>query len=109
VRRAPRHLSVDLSALHRAGRGATVLVAAPAAPGDRLLDRLDDARSGGALLLALHAGSEPLEQLAHDALALPPSGGLSPAASVDTAVHALALDPLARRGPLRWRSSGARR
>jgi hypothetical protein len=107
---APPHLSVDLSALHRAGRGATVLVSAPAAPDDRLLDRLDDARSGGALLLALHAGSECLEQLAHEALSLPAGGGLSPAVSVDTAVHALAVDPQARRGTaVRWRSWGARR
>lgn len=95
---APPHLAVDLSALHRAGRGATVLVSAPTDPDDRLLDRLDSARSGGALLLALHGGTTPLEQLAHECLELP---GL---VDVDTATHVITTDPAALRGrALPWR------
>lgn len=94
---APPHLSVGLCALHRAGRGATVLVAAPAGADERLLERLDDARSGGALLLALHDGAQPLEQLAHESLTLPGRGGSSPSPDLDTATHLLALAPARRR------------
>lgn len=82
---APPHLAVGLDELHRSARGATVLVAAPAEADDRLLDRLDDARSGGATLFALHGGSAPLTSLAHESLTLPPA-----ASSVDgweTATH----------------------
>lgn len=100
---APPHLSVGLDAVHRAGRGTTVLVAAPRVAEDRLLERLDDARCGGATLLALHAGDDPLEQLVHDALLLPPAHGAAP--GLDVATHVLTLDParLTRRPSLPWR------
>lgn len=88
---APAHLAVGLDAVHSAGRGSTVLVAAPTAVDDALLERLDDARRGGAGLLALHAGDRPLEDLAHEALVLPGPGGL------DTATHVLTAAEQRRR------------
>lgn len=68
---APAHLSVGIDAVAAAGRGSTVLVAAPTAADDLLLERLDDARRGGATLFALHPGDGPLDELAHESLPLP--------------------------------------
>jgi hypothetical protein len=70
---APPHLSVGIDAVHRASRGTTVLVATPTDAGDRLLERLDDARRGGATLFAMHPGSGPLDGLVHESLVLPPA------------------------------------
>ena len=84
---APPHLSVGIDAVHRAGRGATVLVAAPDLPDAHLLERLDDARRGGATLFALHPGQGDLETLAHESLALP---GVPDA--FDTAGHVVSSD-----------------
>jgi hypothetical protein len=68
---APPHLSVGIDAVHRASRGTTVLIATPAAAGDRLLERVEDARRGGATVFALHPGLGALDELAHESLALP--------------------------------------
>ena len=93
---APPHLAVGLDAVHRAARGSTVLVAAPSTADDALLERLDDARRGGAALFALHAGDRPLEDLAHEALTLEPG--------LDTATHVLSAgEPRRRRLGLRRR------
>ncbi|MFE4515891.1 hypothetical protein ACFRMQ_17065 [Kitasatospora sp. NPDC056783] len=53
---APAHLTHGLARLTEAGRGATVLVVAPAAAGGPLLERLHDARRQGATVLALDGG-----------------------------------------------------
>lgn len=99
---APPHLSVGLDAVHSAARGTTVLVAAPTAAGDdRLLERLDDARRGGATLFALSGGCGPLDELAHESLPLP--RGMSPLEGFETATHVLATGADARRGGLRRR------
>lgn len=99
---APPHLSVGLDAVHTAARGTTVLVAAPTAPDDdRLLERLDDARRGGATLLALHDGSGPLDGLAHETLLLPQ--GLPPHEGFETASHVLTARTDVRRRGLSWR------
>ncbi|TAL13718.1 MAG: hypothetical protein EPN99_14995 [Frankiales bacterium] len=90
---APPHLSTGLDAVHRAARGERVLIAAPTAADDLLLERLDDARKHGALLYALHDADRTLEDLAHEALVLPELGGL------DTATHVLTTRELPRR---RW-------
>lgn len=68
---APPHLAVGIDAVHRAARGTTVLVATSTDADDRLLERLEDARRGGATLFALHPGAGPLDELAHESLALP--------------------------------------
>lgn len=95
---APPHLSIGLDAVHRAGRGARVLIAAPTAADDLLLERLDDARRHGATLYALHDADRTLENLAHEALVIPEIGGL------DTATHVLTTPERSRRrGLLRRR------
>lgn len=73
---APPHLSVPLRRLERAGRGATVLVVAPDAPDDGLLERVHGARRAGATVLALEAGGAGgLQSLAHEALTVPADDG----------------------------------
>lgn len=68
---APAHLAVGLGRLEAAGRGETLLVVAPGAPGAGLLERVHDARRNGATVLALDGGDRDLHALAHDALAAP--------------------------------------
>lgn len=103
---APPHLSVGIDAVHRAARGTTVLVAASGAADEQLLERLDDARSGGATLLALHsAGDSALSGLAHDTLLLPPAP--SAAHGLDLATHVLTAGEQASRLPWRRRRAGA--
>ncbi|WP_411140560.1 hypothetical protein [Streptomyces sp. x-80] len=74
----PAHLSVGLGRLAAAGRGTTLLVVTPEQPGAGLLERVHDARRGGATVLALDGGDRELHALAHDALAAPPTA-LGPA------------------------------
>lgn len=68
---APAHLSYRIDQLARAPRGATVLVVAPHAAGDRLLDGVWDARRAGVTVLALDAGDRELSSLAHERLTVP--------------------------------------
>ncbi|MEY9948954.1 hypothetical protein [Kitasatospora sp. GAS1066B] len=65
---APPQLRHDLRRLAAAGRGETVLVVTPQAPGDALLERVHDARRGGATVLALAADAPELAELAHESL-----------------------------------------
>ncbi|MFC5724045.1 hypothetical protein ACFP1Z_28145 [Streptomyces gamaensis] len=90
---AAAHLSVGLGRLEAVRRGETLLVVAAEEPGAGLLERVSDARRGGATVLALDgapdgAGAE-LRALAHEAL---PglAGPEDPAAAVldlDTVQH----------------------
>jgi hypothetical protein len=68
---APAHLAVDLSRLEGAGRGETVVVIAPDEPTAPLLERLSDARRGGAVVFAVDAGDTELEDIAHESLVVP--------------------------------------
>ncbi|MEC4017846.1 hypothetical protein [Streptomyces sp. H27-D2] len=76
----PAHLGVGLGRLAAAKRGDTLLVVTPERLGEGLLERVHDARRGGATVLAMDgspAGSCPdLHSLAHDALAVPPGPDL---------------------------------
>jgi hypothetical protein len=65
---APPHLAVDLERLHRTTRGKTLLIVAPAAMPDALLNRVDDARHAGATILALQADDAELQELAYETL-----------------------------------------
>lgn len=103
---APGHLAVGIDAVQAAGRGTTVLVAAPTQADHRLLERLDDARRGGATLLALHPGRGPLDELAHEALPLP--AVLPAAEGFETASHLVSALSPPRRAALAWRRSGRR-
>ncbi|MGW2249906.1 hypothetical protein ACWCXH_06855 [Kitasatospora sp. NPDC001660] len=53
---APAHLAHGLRRLTEARRGATVLVVAPGAVGAPLLEHVQDARRGGATVLAMDGG-----------------------------------------------------
>ncbi|MFJ8041144.1 hypothetical protein ACIRBX_11630 [Kitasatospora sp. NPDC096147] len=72
--RAPAHLAHGVRRLTEARRGATVLLVAPAAAGGALLERVQDARRGGATVLALDGGDEELAGLAHERLSVPAAG-----------------------------------
>jgi hypothetical protein len=82
-RAVPAHLSVGLGRLEAAGRGETLLVVAPGDPGAGLLERVNDARRGGATVLALDGGDLELHALAHDALSAPEGADLD----LDTVQH----------------------
>lgn len=65
---APEHLRHGLGRLADARRGETVLVVTPVDADADLLERLGDARRGGATVLALEAGDQELATLAHEHL-----------------------------------------
>ncbi|MEU6235092.1 hypothetical protein [Kitasatospora sp. NPDC047058] len=99
--RAPAHLAHGLRRLTEAGRRATVLVVAPAAAGAGLLERVQDARRGGATVLALDGTTGPtdLAGLAHERLAV----GTAEEEPFDLAQHLVSTaagGPPARRSPL---------
>jgi hypothetical protein len=74
---APRHLSVGLDRLDDARRGESLLVVSPQAAPDPLLERISDARKGGAVILTIDRGDQRLEELAHEALAVEPAAPLT--------------------------------
>ena len=79
----PAQLAVGLGRIEAARRGETLLVVAPDAPGDPLLERVHDARLAGATVLALGSGDPDLHAMAHEALAVPPGPDLD----LDTVQH----------------------
>lgn len=68
---APPHLGVGLERLEQVARRETLLVVAPEATPERLLDRVEHARKGGALVLAIETGDRDLRSLAHESLTVP--------------------------------------
>jgi hypothetical protein len=80
---APAHLSVGLERIAAARRGESLLVVAPDAAPDALLERVDDARRIGATIFALDGGDERLVGLAHDALVVPAQGLFVPSSTTD--------------------------
>jgi hypothetical protein len=74
---APAHLGVGLARLGDAGRGDSLVVVSPQAAPDRLLERVSDARRGGATILALDRGDRRLADVAHEALTVTPSAPLT--------------------------------
>ena len=81
---APAHLSVSLERLEAAGRGESLLVVTPETAPDPLLERVNDARHSGAVILALDRGDPQLEDLAHEALVIEPAAAPM---SFDAAQH----------------------
>jgi hypothetical protein len=79
----PAHLAVGLGRLEAAGRGETLLVVAPAPPGEGLLERVHDARRAGATVLALDDGDPEVHGLAHEALTVPGADHADGAAEID--------------------------
>ena len=74
---APAHLSVSLAPLCDAGRGDSLVVVSPQAAPDGLLERVCDARRGGATILALDRGDAGLADVAHEALTVAPTAPLT--------------------------------
>ena len=81
---APPHLRIGLERLTAVGRGESLLVVTPQAAPDPLLERVHDARRGGATILALDRGDRQLDEMAHEALVVEP--GAAPL-SFDAAQH----------------------
>ena len=81
---APPHLRIGLERLGEARRGESLLVVSPQAAPDPLLERVHDARKGGATILALDRGDRQLDEMAHEALMVEP--GAAPL-SFDAAQH----------------------
>ncbi|MEU0686763.1 hypothetical protein [Streptomyces uncialis] len=77
------HLAVGLGRIEVVRRGETLLVVAPGAPGEGLLERVHGARRAGATVLALSAGDTELTSLAHESLTAP----TDPELSLDTVQH----------------------
>ncbi|WP_328790674.1 MULTISPECIES: hypothetical protein [unclassified Streptomyces] len=96
----PPHLSVGLGRLAAARGGHTLLVVAPGAPGEGLLERVHDARRAGATVLSLDNGDPDLGALAHDALSVPapvPDDGMD----LDTVQHLVSAAAGENSGPVR--------
>ena len=74
---APPHLNVSLARLRDAGRGDSLVVVSPQAAPDGLLERVCDARRGGATILALDRGDAGLADVAHEALTVAPTAPLT--------------------------------
>jgi hypothetical protein len=92
---APAHLSVGLDRLNALHRGETLFLVTPDAPPERLLERVADARRGGAIVLALDGSeNDDLAGLAHESLVVPATPS-SP--SVDAVGHLLSAATAAHR------------
>ncbi|MFE4593498.1 hypothetical protein [Streptomyces laurentii] len=102
----PAHLAVGLGRIASAGRGATLLMVAPARPGEGLLERVHDARRAGATVLSLDRGDPEVGGLAHETLTVTADAGVD----LDTVQHLVSaatgencLPPAPRSGRLRFR------
>ena len=93
---APPHLSIGLERLESAGRGETLFVVAEDEAPVPLLERVDDARRTGAVIMALEGGDRELRGLAHEALTVPPDEGLVTFDGAQHLVSAAAGDTAAR-------------
>ncbi|MEU6226762.1 hypothetical protein [Streptomyces sp. NPDC047042] len=67
----PGRPAVGLGRIEAARRGETLLVVAPEGVGGALLERVHDARRGGAKVLVLGSGEGELVSMAHESLAVP--------------------------------------
>jgi hypothetical protein len=92
---APAHLAVGLDRLHAVRTKETLLVVAPDAVPERLLDDVQRARKTGAHVLAIETGDRDLRGLAHEALTVPAASYLD---VVQHVVSATAPGATRRRG-----------
>lgn len=100
---APAHLRVGLDRLEAARRGEALFVVAEREAPVPLLERVDDARRTGAVILTLDGGDRELSGLAHEALTVPAQDGLISFDGAQHLVSAAAGQPLTRRRGLRDR------
>lgn len=101
---APPHLRVGLDRIEAARRGETLLVVAPAEAPVPLLERVDDARRTGAMILTLGSGDHDLAGLADESLTVPPEDQL---VSFDAAQHLVSAAAGQVDGRGRWASDPA--
>ncbi|GAA0967844.1 hypothetical protein [Actinocorallia libanotica] len=94
---APAHLAVGLERLAAALRGEALFVVAPAEAPAPLLERVDDARRTGAVILTMDGGDRELTGLAHEALTVR-EGGLVTFDQAQHLVSASAAEESPRRG-----------
>ena len=94
---APPHLRIGLDRLAAARRGETLFVVAEeeSAPVP-LLERVDDARRTGAVILTLDGGDRELKGLAHESLTVPQRDGLISFDGAQHLISAAAGRPLER-------------
>src|SRR4051812_25389035 len=71
---APPHLAVGLDRLKETRKGEALFVVAEETAPPHLLERVDDARRTGAIILTLGGRDRELEGLAHETLVVQPSG-----------------------------------
>lgn len=86
---APPHLRVGLDRLEAARRDETLFVVAAGNAPVPLLERVHNARRAGATVVALDQGDDELEQMAHEAMTVPPSDQLL---SFDAAQHLVSAE-----------------
>jgi len=75
-----------------------LLVVSPDSPAEALLDRVEDARRRGAVVLAMETDGPDLRGLAHEALTVPTSGDV---AYLDVAQHVISATAPAGRSQRR--------
>lgn len=68
------HLAVGLERLQAVRANEALLVVSPDAAAEQLLDRVQDARRTGAVILAMETGDADLRGLAHEILTVPAAG-----------------------------------
>ncbi len=78
------HLAVAIDRLGAVRRGDTVLVVTPNSAGERLLDRVDDARRRGGRVMTLHREDHDLSELSHETLVVPVT---APTSTFDVVQH----------------------
>jgi len=80
------HLAVGLERLEAVRANEALLVVSPDVTAERLLDRVDDARRRGAVVLAMETDDPDLRGLAHEKLTVPSSDDLP---YLDVAQHVI--------------------
>jgi hypothetical protein len=95
-RDAPAHLRIGLDRLEAARRGETLFVVAEETAPVPLLERVDDARRTGAVILSLDGGDRELRGLAHETLSVPSRERLVSFDGAQHLVSAAAGEPLER-------------
>jgi hypothetical protein len=93
---APPHLRIGLDRLEAARRGETLFVVAEETAPVPLLERVDDARRTGAVILSLDGGDRELGGLAHETLSVPAADRLVSFDSAQHLVSAAAGEPVTR-------------
>ncbi len=87
---APAHLAVGLRRLELATAGETVLIVAPEAASERVLERAERARRVGATVLSVDGGDPALDDVVQERMSIRPTDLLAPQGlefSFDLAQH----------------------